>query len=144
MAKPVVVVLNTGYGGFCLSKSAMSELRKKGWHGSESLELTVDARTDPLLVEVCRKLGRHASTDREPFELVEVSPEDLPFVVLTEYDGAESLEILQSAKDHARELADELLSLRTMLLAANTVLALNGIQSQIKVDTVKQLLGAIK
>lgn len=144
MDETVVVVLNTKYGGFRLSKIAMSILKEKGWEGSAFPELTIEARSDPLLVDVCRKLGGRASDDKVPFEFVEVSQEDLSFVVLTEYDGMESLEILQSAKDQAMELSDELDTLKSMLLAARAVLAMNGVASQFKVDTVMQLLGAIK
>jgi hypothetical protein len=92
----VTFVLNNYYGGFCLSDEALKAL---GWHNyARYLVLETDARSNPELVRVCKKLGARASSDGKPFTFVEVASEDVPFVTLSEYDGMESLTIDTNAQ----------------------------------------------
>ncbi len=108
MADTVPIVLSGNNGGFYLSRRAMKLLQERGWKGSEyGSPFTTESRSDPTLVEVCRELGKDAAADDVPFNIVEVPQEDLPFVVLQEYDGVESLEVLDSAKEYAANLRAE-------------------------------------
>lgn len=94
-------VLTQNYSGFCLSSEALKEL---GWHKDQRyLVLEADARSDPELVRVCKKLGPRASEDGKPFKFEEVAIADIPFVTLSEYDGWESLTIDTNAKHRAAQ-----------------------------------------
>lgn len=89
-------VLNPSYGGFELSKKALNEL---GWsHYERFLVLETEARSNPELVRVCKKLGAKASADDKPFEFVDVAAADIPYVRLGDYDGWESLTIDEQAR----------------------------------------------
>lgn len=95
------IVLNPGFGGFQLSEAAINRLGLSEY--DSYVDLTVDERSNPDLVRVCRELGQRASSYNMPFKLVEVSADDLPFVKFSEYDGVESITIDQAAKQLAQK-----------------------------------------
>jgi hypothetical protein len=124
------IVLYPRYGGFRLSKAAINRL---GWSEYDAfVELTVEARSNPDLVRVCRELGPRASNDNKPFELDEVSADDLPFVTFEEYDGVESIVINQIAKQHAKN--------ERVLSAIRGVLVCPGMSAEAMVSVIKTII----
>ncbi len=124
------IVLNPRFGGFQLSKAAINRL---GWSEYDSyVELTVEARSNPDLVRVCRELGPRASDYNKPFELVEVSADDLPFVTFSEYDGAESIVIDQAAKQLAQK--------EQVLSAIRAVLVCPGMSAEAMISVIKTIV----
>jgi hypothetical protein len=123
-------VLNNNYGGFTLSDEALKAL---GWHKhARYLVLETDARSDPELVRVCKKLGARASEDGKPFTFVEVASSDIPFVTLSEYDGIESLTIDTNAKASA--------TYAQIIDAARAVLACDYMSAADKVSLITTIL----
>jgi hypothetical protein len=91
-------VINTECGaGFCLSAEAHKEL---GWNITRFSELD-DKRSDPMLVYVCRKLGRRAGMFWTAFTFVDVDTADAPFVKISSVNGIESITIDTDAKQKA-------------------------------------------
>ena len=80
------IVINTHFGGFCLSKHALDRYRQYANDGPCIDERARD-RTDPILVRVVEELGSDASGDFSRISVVEV-PDDVKWV-LQEYDGIE-------------------------------------------------------
>lgn len=123
-------VLNCYYGGFTLSDAA---LKKLGWcRDARYLVLETDARSDPELVRVCKELGPRASEDGKAFTFVEVASSDVPFVTLSEYDGAESLTIDHNAKARA--------TYAKAIDAARAVLACGNLSADEKVSLITTIL----
>jgi len=82
------IVINTCYGGFCLSQAAYKELGL-AWDGYGFLSGSQYAERDhPKLVEVVERLGSDkASGEYGYLQVVEI-PDDVDWV-LKEYDGRE-------------------------------------------------------
>lgn len=113
------VVLNTGYGGFRLSDSALTLLNRS--NPDRNHDYYYHNRHDKNLVKVVEDLGEKAG-EYSTLEVVEWS-EDLPYCI-SEYDGWESLIVdIQSIVDkHEKEieesatpLAQDLLKLKKYL-----------------------------
>ena len=124
------IVLHPRYGGFKLSKAATDSLGLSKYDAF--VELTIEARSDPDLVRVCRELGPRASNDNKPFKLEEVSADDLPFVTFDEYDGVESFVINQVAKQHAKQ--------EQVLSAIRAVLVCPGMSAEAMVSVIKTII----
>jgi len=77
------VVINKCFGGFGLSKEALSLLGQE----SDSFYWRDDKRTDSLLVEVVEELGERAFGDYARLKVVEI-PEDVKWSI-SENDGNE-------------------------------------------------------
>ena len=109
------VLYDGSYGGFTLSDEALELL---GWpHDARYLVLETDVRSNRELVRVCKKLGARASEDGKSFKFVDVASSDVPFVTLSEYDGAESLTIDHNAKARAEQAS--LIQMARHVLACN-------------------------
>jgi hypothetical protein len=80
----VEVVINTCYGGFCLSKKAYEELGIK-WD-SYGFKYSED-RTNPELIRVVKKLGKDADGECAELKIVKI-PNDIEWFI-EEYDGNE-------------------------------------------------------
>ena len=89
------VVINTEYGGFCLSDHAKKLYRKyAGPPGTENPDCVIGRcfglpgdRCCPHLVRVVEELGRNASEEFAKLKVVEV-PDDVQWTI-QEYDGSE-------------------------------------------------------
>jgi len=94
------IVINTCYGGFGLSDSAMKRLIELGYTGLTEVEdaeakrygvnyygVNAIERTDPLLVQVVEELGEKADTRFSSLKVIEI-PDDVKYRI-EEYDGVE-------------------------------------------------------
>ena len=83
------VVINTCYGGFSLSKEAMSRLKELG-NSNDDLpyEDSVEYRSNNLLVRVVEELGEKANGRHASLKIIEI-PEDAHEPYIMDYDGME-------------------------------------------------------
>lgn len=79
-----IVINNTTYGAFTLSKKALKEL---GLHSDARFPpLDIPTRSDPKLVAVCKKLGDQALEDDGKCTFIDIKDEDVPYVVFNNYN----------------------------------------------------------
>jgi hypothetical protein len=86
------VVINTDYGGFCLSDHAKKLYRKYAHQGAPDCVIgrcfrQPEDRCCPHLVRVVEELGRNAGEEYARLKVVEV-PDDVQWII-QEYDGSE-------------------------------------------------------
>lgn len=83
------IVINSDFGGFCLSKAAYEYLGLK-WDGYGFAYDDYDKRADPKLVECVETLGSAAASGRYAnLKVVEI-PDDVEYEIHS-YDGLESI-----------------------------------------------------
>jgi hypothetical protein len=83
------VVINTCYGGFSLSKEAMSRLKELGNSNYDlPYEDSVEYRSNNLLVRVVEELGEKANGRHASLKIIEI-PEDAHEPYIMDYDGME-------------------------------------------------------
>jgi hypothetical protein len=82
------VVINTCYGGFSLSKEAMSRLKELG-NSNDDLpyEDSVEYRSNNLLVRVVEELGEKANGRHASLKIIEIQHAHEPYIM--DYDGME-------------------------------------------------------
>ena len=90
------VLYNTCYGGFTISDLAIHEYRVKKGIIEEQREYDEFAssemsRTDPIMVEVCRKLGHNSWGTYSKLKVAMVPEIYKDHYYITEYDGKESV-----------------------------------------------------
>lgn len=81
------VVINRCYGGFGLSKAALSRIKELGGRDDDWFYRNYDNRSDPLMVQAVEELGEAASGELAELKVVEI-PDDVEWVI-EEYDGVE-------------------------------------------------------
>ena len=82
------IVINTCYGGFCLSEKAY-ELLGKPWDGYGFEYEDYEKRTDPKLIKCVEELGEAAGGQFANLKVVEI-PDDVGWYI-DEYDGWETI-----------------------------------------------------
>lgn len=87
------IVINTCFGGFCLSPQATQKYRERT--GKTIGAYTDVERNDPDLVAVVEELGEKASGVGSRLKIVDI-PEDIQWYI-EEYDGREHV-----AEEHRR------------------------------------------
>ena len=95
--KIIQVLYNACYGGFSLSKEAMTEYNKlsdKPLRSRYSLCEGIDCRTDPIALKVFDMLGSHRfSGEHAKIQIQEVEEKYLNHINISEYDGLECVQI---------------------------------------------------
>ena len=91
---PMKVVINTDYGGFCLSDHAKKLYRRYAEQGAENPDCVIGRcfrlptdRCCPHLVRVVEELGRNAGEEFASLKVVEV-PDDVQWTI-QDHDGSE-------------------------------------------------------
>lgn len=81
------IVINSKYGGFGLSETAIGLYKAKKNITDDDFYYFDVERNDPVLVEVVEKLGEDANDDYSKLKIVEI-PDDVQWQIV-EYDGWE-------------------------------------------------------
>ncbi len=89
------VLFNRCYGGFSFSKQAMREyFEKTGLVHEEHNQGRDISRTDPVMIEIVKRLGKEASGTHANIDIHHVPKKYKDFFFISEYDGYESVGIL--------------------------------------------------
>ncbi len=84
------VMYNACYGGFSISKSAMTEYKARGGEAESSRQIK---RHDPVMVAIVKEMGVKADGEFAKIRLETIPKRFEGFYKISEYDGSESVVI---------------------------------------------------
>lgn len=99
--KQMDVIYNMAYGGFCMSEQAKRELMRRGMpeHLIRSDGYDMKFRIHPKLLALFDEMGAQWCSGRSCRLAKALLPEeDIPFVMISEYDGKESVRVDRRAQ----------------------------------------------
>ena len=103
--KMIPVMYNTCYGGFSLSEAAITEYNRRKSPNTPKLNamgMHID-RTDPLMIQIIREMGKQANGMCSDIRLDHIPPQYKNNYYIQEYDGTETVQI-----DYKGYLLDEI------------------------------------
>jgi len=103
--KMIPIMYNTCYGGFSLSEAAITEYNRRKSPDTPRLDAMgrdID-RTDPLMIQIFREIGKQANGMCADIRLDHIPPQYKNNYYIQEYDGTETVRI-----DYKGYLLDEI------------------------------------